>query len=756
MKPFYTILTNYGKTALADALVAQKPLEIPHMAVGDGGGEYYEPDEAQTNLRNERWRGDLNDLRTDEELQGQVIAEAIIPHDIEDGDWTAREIGLFDAKGGLVAVGKYPETYIPSALSGAKTQVHISIIIKIDNVAAVQLIVDHGQVLASKLFVSGKGTGIVGSFESGLLEVKALSNTNQLVTLENEFGKQTYCWTGEFPKSVPEGSTPESTGGVAKGAWFRVGDAGLNSELSKTFKSAPVMGLVANGLVNEVSTLENIKRESSEANTPVVVPVSGKVRSLMHDEPVDDLMSAQFVTLGNIKGRLDVYDPEPVPSWNKSVEGADNGTEIINADWLYAEFDKLVNSSRGRLFRQEDIGTSQDGKYQIRQYLWVGANHPSNPSPDKTLREILVSAGVHGSETIGMLGLLYFMKDLIEHGDEIPALRWLYYNTRIRIVPVANPWGVSQTPKVRNNSRGVNLNRNFDYRWNELPPTQQGDAGHKGDAPFSESETKALRDWFKTFASASIAYVDLHNMGPYEGNSAKAPHFVGFCNPLSDSIANEIFTKFTNKHTRVEVINGQNDPTTTNYATVNFGLPSFTCEHTDIAWARDGASYTQARDTSYSITGAVKMYGNVIAGFAKLAVRQLFPVSVHNLASNVEVPSGDVWTLAFERKSYEAGFDGVMMVKASVTIKNTTNLSTVVTLGMSGSSGEIDTRFRPYTTIPAQATATINIDGFFKVNKSQRKYPISIHVASTLAKVNISRYYMIIEPKYSGYDVGVF
>ncbi|HAT8009587.1 TPA: phage tail protein, partial [Providencia stuartii] len=151
MTPFYTILTNYGKTALAEALAAQLPLEIPHMAVGDGSGAYYDPVEDQTNLRNELWRGDLNDLRTDANVQGQVIAEAIIPMGI-DGDWTVREIGLFDAKGGLIAVGKYPETYIPSALSGAKSQVHISIIINVDNVAAVQLIVDHGQVLASKLY----------------------------------------------------------------------------------------------------------------------------------------------------------------------------------------------------------------------------------------------------------------------------------------------------------------------------------------------------------------------------------------------------------------------------------------------------------------------------------------------------------------------------------------------------------------------------------------------------------------------------
>lgn len=167
MTPFYTILTNYGKTVLAEALAAQQPLEIPHMAAGDGGGAYYDPIEEQTNLRNELWRGDLNDLRTDEGVQGQVIAEAIIPMGI-DGDWTVREIGLFDAKGGLIAVGKYPENYIPPASSGAKSQIHISIIINVDNVAAVQLIVDHGQVLASKLYVSQSIEGVRDDLQNAI------------------------------------------------------------------------------------------------------------------------------------------------------------------------------------------------------------------------------------------------------------------------------------------------------------------------------------------------------------------------------------------------------------------------------------------------------------------------------------------------------------------------------------------------------------------------------------------------------------
>lgn len=244
MTPFYTILTNYGKTVLAQALAAQQPLEIPHMAVGDGDGAYYEPVEEQTNLRNERWRGDLNDLRTDANVQGQVIAEAIIPMGIE-GDWTVREIGLFDAKGGLIAVGKYPETYIPSALSGAKSQVHISIVINVDNVAAVQLIVDHGQVLASKLYVSDQ----VQKFQEKIQEDNgenvfiSLSTTKYLrvgnfkrgavLTNENDclkYGNFYYAYrdSDALPLTVDPNAAPNDD-------WVCVGDANMSYESHSIF-----------------------------------------------------------------------------------------------------------------------------------------------------------------------------------------------------------------------------------------------------------------------------------------------------------------------------------------------------------------------------------------------------------------------------------------------------------------------------------------------------------------------------------------
>lgn len=50
--------------------------------------------------------------------------------------------------------------------------------------------------------------------------------------LRYEANGEYYRWDGEFPKIVPAGSTPDSTGEVKLGAWVSVGDASLRSQIS--------------------------------------------------------------------------------------------------------------------------------------------------------------------------------------------------------------------------------------------------------------------------------------------------------------------------------------------------------------------------------------------------------------------------------------------------------------------------------------------------------------------------------------------
>lgn len=51
-------------------------------------------------------------------------------------------------------------------------------------------------------------------------------------TLRYEANGEYYRWDGAFPKTVPAGSTPASTGGVGIGSWLSVGDATLRGQIS--------------------------------------------------------------------------------------------------------------------------------------------------------------------------------------------------------------------------------------------------------------------------------------------------------------------------------------------------------------------------------------------------------------------------------------------------------------------------------------------------------------------------------------------
>lgn len=51
--------------------------------------------------------------------------------------------------------------------------------------------------------------------------------------LRDETTGEYYRWDGDLPKTVPAGSTPESAGGIDKGAWISVGYASVKDELEK-------------------------------------------------------------------------------------------------------------------------------------------------------------------------------------------------------------------------------------------------------------------------------------------------------------------------------------------------------------------------------------------------------------------------------------------------------------------------------------------------------------------------------------------
>lgn len=129
------------------------------------------------------------------------------------------------------------------------------------------------------------------SFEDGA----TLTLPNQ--TLRYEANGEYYRWDGEFPKVVPAGSTPDSTGEVKQGAWVSVGDASLRSNLASDNGA---------GLVGFKSPLANsIKRTLHDKNNDLV---SVKDFGVVGDGVTDDTAAFQAA----IDSKKSLYIPDGI------------------------------------------------------------------------------------------------------------------------------------------------------------------------------------------------------------------------------------------------------------------------------------------------------------------------------------------------------------------------------------------------------------------------------------------------------------
>ncbi|MGB0468576.1 MAG: phage tail protein, partial [Pontibacterium sp.] len=114
---FKSIHTDYGLAAITQAETTGTPINITHMAVGDGNGNEVIPAEDQTTLVRERYRASVNRVYQDPSDITRFTAELIIP--VSEGGFTLREVGVFDDQGSLLVVGNLPETYKPVDTEGA-------------------------------------------------------------------------------------------------------------------------------------------------------------------------------------------------------------------------------------------------------------------------------------------------------------------------------------------------------------------------------------------------------------------------------------------------------------------------------------------------------------------------------------------------------------------------------------------------------------------------------------------------------------
>lgn len=201
-------------------------------------------------------------------------------------------------------------------------------------------------------------------------------------------------------------------------------------------------------------------------------------------------LANQFVKSGDF--------PEVSPSTYGEVEFSI--MEATSAD-IYDLYDELLDT--GYLTKElkgyatNSLGEN-DHSLPIYEYtIYDPINDIAGVRSD--IKNIGIVGGLHGTEKGAVYSLYQFVKQMLENKND--KMNQIFTNTKLQIIPIANPWGFNNY--LRRNARDVDLNRNFSFKWEE------NTSSFKGSEPYSELESKLLRQWVQENEFDFI--IDFHN-----------------------------------------------------------------------------------------------------------------------------------------------------------------------------------------------------------------------------------------------------
>ena len=143
---YYSILTDVGVAAVANAAALGRKVDIKYFAVGDGGGTYYQPASDAEALKHEVWRGNVSSIK----LKSSNIIEVtgVITSDV--GGFTIRETGLFNSSNQLIAISNVPDTNKVVIADGTASEMILKQQIAVSNTDVINLKMDPTIILATK------------------------------------------------------------------------------------------------------------------------------------------------------------------------------------------------------------------------------------------------------------------------------------------------------------------------------------------------------------------------------------------------------------------------------------------------------------------------------------------------------------------------------------------------------------------------------------------------------------------------------
>ena len=283
-----------------------------------------------------------------------------------------------------------------------------------------------------------------------------------------------------------------------------------------------------------------------------------------------------------------------VPLIDFGTQPAVDGSEGSFASYQWTA-DEIINNLYEPLREQNpnyitrtNLGKEESGTYDMWEYVFT----PENP-----VQTVWIDTGMHSREKDSMFAVARIMHLITNEYQGNEALTYLREKVKFVIIPIVNPWGISEPrPKNDNVFCGKNLNWTF----------------NKDNKPV---EAQVLLERFNLVKNELSFALDVHSTT----NNTYGHYSYRYGNEeirtiaVLDNVISQLVEKNVTGEADLHFIGKSNPACFTQVCYTNGFENIFTIEHSDYVW-------DDVLNTSLAMTKAVEYIGNCIYA---LAVQEL-------------------------------------------------------------------------------------------------------------------------------------
>ena len=251
-KTYGTVVTDIGTQLITAATMEGEKVNITTLAVGDGGGAYYQPVPSMTELKGEKWRGGVSSVKINEQSPNMIDIVAVVPSDV--GGWTIREMCVITETGDMVAICNTPDTEKVIITSGAAGELELTMHIEVSNTGVITFIIDPNVITATKKDLeehNASASAHESQFEqkADVTDLNAHANNSDIHVNPTTMGNYDTAIAGLIDHTE---DTDIHTTAEEKAAWT----AGAQTAEQAAGNAAEALNLIA-GLESRVSRVED-------------------------------------------------------------------------------------------------------------------------------------------------------------------------------------------------------------------------------------------------------------------------------------------------------------------------------------------------------------------------------------------------------------------------------------------------------------------------------------------------------------------